>query len=843
MRKGAEVQHVGEVLDVADISMGLGNRSRATTSIYNGNIASNETGSSSLPTIFTGARRFVTTPETRNGTWETVNSVVTYIPEGQALAAAASLFGKIWHRDANRRRNADEPDLFDPSYWYGVIKNSGLDAYYNKEKVIKDGTGVIRGLTIVDDEGNISQYLPEYLIPLYYDMLRDQQFFDPMETEATITDPTSAFYYLNNGFYSIPFSYHNVADIKYYQTAGGVIFREYTFEVTSNNDPVYVVCEKRNDNSSLSYWAYSKSYFRWYYIYKDLSSGTTTRIQINTYNATFNNKGYCWGYHPIYADSNTGYTVDLIASTEPAFIREEVAYIVLYGETIETSPVPQLYNQPNAVVPSNNITGSPDQVLQQLVNNYPTLFDNSVQNVVINADCSQKTVNYIQVPITTSEPSTDPSVNNNITINYIPINGTLQLAPTLNINDPSLNINPDITFDDILGELGINIGGGSGLGLTLNLNLDFSDHSQTSYEYNTTYNYGNGDDDNGGNSGGDLVINPTVVSPSLPSVPTPILIPIIIPGIGSGNAPSYIPPSGQESALWTIYNPTQSQLQQFGAFLWSSSFIDLIKKLFADPMDAVIGVHKIFCNPIVGSTEVTIACGNIDSGVPSKAVTSQYTSVICGDVYLNEYYGNVFDYAPYTKVSIYLPFIGIIPLNVADVMRSKISVDYEVDCFTGACVANITITRDNAGGVIYTYNGSCAVEYPITGTSYNSILSSIIGTAATIGSASLGNPVAAMGSALATSFAMRQHSYERSGTFSGCYGAMCKKKPYLIITRPIVEMADYYQNYDGIPANHTIILANCSGYTKFKELHLKVGNAYADELNEIERLLKEGVIF
>ena len=65
----------------------------------------------------------------------------------------------------------------------------------------------------------------------------------------------------------------------------------------------------------------------------------------------------------------------------------------------------------------------------------------------------------------------------------------------------------------------------------------------------------------------------------------------------------------------------------------------------------------------------------------------------------------MFDYNPHTTVSLYLPFIGIVPLNVDDVMRATITVKYGVDVFTGACLAMVEVSRDNATVNMYQYSG------------------------------------------------------------------------------------------------------------------------------------------
>ena len=85
-------------------------------------------------------------------------------------------------------------------------------------------------------------------------------------------------------------------------------------------------------------------------------------------------------------------------------------------------------------------------------------------------------------------------------------------------------------------------------------------------------------------------------------------------------------------------------------------------------------------------------------------------------------------------------------------------------------------------------------------------------------------------------------SISRSGSFSGNAGAMGIKKPYLIITRPQTNMAIQFERYDGRGSNYTSRVGDCTGYIKCKEVHLNVPGAYKDELDEIERLLKEGIL-
>ena len=275
--------------------------------------------------------------------------------------------------------------------------------------------------------------------------------------------------------------------------------------------------------------------------------------------------------------------------------------------------------------------------------------------------------------------------------------------------------------------------------------------------------------------------------------------------------------------------------------MWSSNMVDQIKKLFNDPMQAIIGIHKVFVTPATNGTG-NIKCGYIDSGVSANIVSSQYKTVDCGTVSLTEEYGNVFDYNPYTKVSIYLPFIGIVDLDVADIMRSKINVKYHVDVITGACLADVKVSRDGANSVLYQYSGSCIVSYPLSSGSYASAIAGVLaiagGAVASIASGGALAP-AAIGAAVGVT---NLHSdVKKSGTFSGAAGAMGSKKPYLIISRPQTAMPSTYKNLKGQPTSKYIKLSNCSGFVKVDAVHVRNTTATDAEILKIEALLKEGV--
>ena len=320
-------------------------------------------------------------------------------------------------------------------------------------------------------------------------------------------------------------------------------------------------------------------------------------------------------------------------------------------------------------------------------------------------------------------------------------------------------------------------------------------------------------------------INP--INPILPSEQTP---PIVIPS------------TEVDTGLGAVYVPTIAQIRSFSEWLWSPNFIDQIKKLFSDPMQGIIGLHQVYFTPSHDGTS-TIHCGYLDSGVSSDYTTTRYVKVDCGSIDVKEVFGNVFDYDPLTTIECYLPFIGIVPIKVGDVMRSTLSIEYVCDVLTGACLCNIYVTRDDAKCVLYTYGGNCAVNYPLSSGSYMGIVSALTGVGISIGGA-----IATGGASLPLSIAggiasmMNAHTnVKTSGGYSGNTGAMGIKKPYLIIKNTLSAMPDNYNKYIGNPYNNTKKINECRGFTQANVIHLH-GDMLQQEKEEIVNLFNSGVI-
>ena len=148
--------------------------------------------------------------------------------------------------------------------------------------------------------------------------------------------------------------------------------------------------------------------------------------------------------------------------------------------------------------------------------------------------------------------------------------------------------------------------------------------------------------------------------------------------------------SVKTSSLYTIWNPTQEQLNSLANFLWSTDFVDLIKKVLQSPMDAMISLALFPIRPKTDGTHI-INLGYVPSGVSALRVSDQFQTFQTSGLVIPHKYNSYLDYSPYTTAEIYLPFIGFQRLNINDVMGKTVSVVYNIDMLSGICTALVKV--------------------------------------------------------------------------------------------------------------------------------------------------------
>lgn len=293
-----------------------------------------------------------------------------------------------------------------------------------------------------------------------------------------------------------------------------------------------------------------------------------------------------------------------------------------------------------------------------------------------------------------------------------------------------------------------------------------------------------------------------------------------------------------------MYEMTLAQTQALAGYLWSGAteFYENLTKMFNDPMDSIVSLSLAPIKPSVTAQTTIEICKYAIESVTGFPLSSQYASLNCGTVKIEPYWGNALDYAPYTKASIYLPFIGTQELNVDDIMGRTVGVIYNIDLLSGACACMITCD----GSVMYNFSGNVISQIPVSGKNalemYKSVISAVTNTALAIGTGAGG--VALAGDVVSNGLSVMgsKMTVQRGGTISATNGVLGVKFPYITILRANQSLPANFHYFKGYPSNISGKVASFSGYTEVEYVHVTGLNATENELEMIEQILKEGFI-
>lgn len=296
-----------------------------------------------------------------------------------------------------------------------------------------------------------------------------------------------------------------------------------------------------------------------------------------------------------------------------------------------------------------------------------------------------------------------------------------------------------------------------------------------------------------------------------------------------------------ESGFVKIYNPTQSQLKEISNYCWSDSVIvNALQALFGSPINGIISIHTIPSNIPNAVMENFSIAGIATTSIMVNMPTSQYVTVDCGNVDIENFTGTFLDYSPHTKCSIYLPYLGYRDISVDEIMGKTLNVKYIIDIVNGSFVCFIQAN----GSLITQYNGNCAMTIPLTSVDYTSFFTNTVSMASTIaGGYASGNPTGSVlqGMMSAGQVMASKPDISKSGNFGGSTGIMGYQKPYLIITTPTQNKPSQQKEMYGYPCNMSKTLKSLKGYTKVSEIKLENIQGTDEEKREIMALLKGGV--
>lgn len=317
------------------------------------------------------------------------------------------------------------------------------------------------------------------------------------------------------------------------------------------------------------------------------------------------------------------------------------------------------------------------------------------------------------------------------------------------------------------------------------------------------------------------------------------------PQDGSGDDPNSdkIPEStGYDSSgiLTKTYAMTKERCQSLGSFLWSASFIDNIKLVNNSPIENIVAI-KVFPFSLTGTDE-SIVLGNVNTGVSGAVLSNNTVTKQLGSLRLPHIHGNFLDYAPYTKVSIHLPFIGFRNIDTNFYLDRTLSVSYIIDLVTGSCKAILYAD----GTPVESYDGSMGIDVPLVGSNRAQLeagyVSSFVGGIASGVSGGMAGVAEGALSATVNNAFSQFHSEKAGGTSPQC-SAYMTKECFVVIDYP------EYSELIGSVINHTkgrmcmqtARISDCKGYTQTSpDVDLSNVNCTETEKDMLRSILSSG---
>ena len=324
-------------------------------------------------------------------------------------------------------------------------------------------------------------------------------------------------------------------------------------------------------------------------------------------------------------------------------------------------------------------------------------------------------------------------------------------------------------------------------------------------------------------------------------------------GTGTGK-----PPTGDNIALPDIpsknivgtgllhaYVLSNEQISAFSEWLWQDNIMDYLSKLFTtNPLDSIISTSLMPYTPSTSGTSAiklgSQVCGTVTNALQ---VTSQFQKFDFTYSGLSAHmWGNALDYSQGTTIYLYVPFVGLVPLDTNKAVFTKLTLRYIIDNITGQGVVSLLSEKNNANFdsgrnaiVLDSWSFNCKSTIALTRQDMSSIISSAMSGITSLMS---GNVVGVAASVMNT----RPNS-ERNGTFSTSSAYMGIRRPYIVysFSNAVIPSGGY--GYIGRPQYSVKKISTCSGFIKCKSPNITFTNTPTEtEKREIYNMLEEGVI-
>lgn len=293
-----------------------------------------------------------------------------------------------------------------------------------------------------------------------------------------------------------------------------------------------------------------------------------------------------------------------------------------------------------------------------------------------------------------------------------------------------------------------------------------------------------------------------------------------------------------------IYELNAAAYKDFMYKLFSKELQVAAVRSFLSAEDSLVSLHLL---PSVTRNQTTVTAVNVGAlfSVPVSGTVKADTSgsnvrtVDSGFVPVGTVENDFLDYQQ-TAAVLYIPFCGMFPIDVQDIIGGGIQIIFEIDVLQGNIVANVYTTnyqgREKLQGC---YAGNCAYRLPLCGNKDGTgMIAGIIQTAtgALTGSAATAVTGASqvIGSVLGTT------AYA-AGSTSGNSAYYSDTACYLMLYRPNAIYPAQFAGQIGRPSGSSATVGSYSGFLS-GSVHADISGATDREKQIIESYIKDGVV-
>ena len=256
------------------------------------------------------------------------------------------------------------------------------------------------------------------------------------------------------------------------------------------------------------------------------------------------------------------------------------------------------------------------------------------------------------------------------------------------------------------------------------------------------------------------------------------------------------PPSEERVDFFTIYEPTNANMKKIN----DTIFINAGDSNTVNVLQYFSSYKKFYCKiPVAGYKQ--LKGGRYDFGEQAPYVKDHTIIVDCGSVEIAEHYQSLLDYSPFSRLTIYLPFIGFQELNDKLVVGHTLKVQYVVDVLSGRCLAQLYIDSTELKSCIAEYGGTIAADEMFGG----------------------------------------DNGYNYYGAYELMTTMQLGELSCYVLIHTKIPLEGDIVNYKGLPTNEIVKVGDVTGFVKYSSIHVDGMTATDSEKSEIESLLMSGI--